>query len=277
VITVKVARLCRLDRPAYCALERQVSRGRRHCRADANQVCRRVSRAGALLSRRERRFCQADALARAARRVRWRKVASHSRWRSQFAATRRLSRRLRCSFSATRSASRWRASATPRAACTSSRSGSSSHPLRPLKSVPQSSSTRSKWRRRPRSIRLSPLVRANSVQLPPDAGALLLTEGVSVRQMKLTLRELEAYFEDCVEKHEFAERFVVTLRARDLIPSPDNWTTFVPKLRRLREGTTPPAAAAAANPPPQRFPAIVRAIQTGKRRRMSRLRSNFRN
>jgi pimeloyl-ACP methyl ester carboxylesterase len=88
---------------------------------------------------------------------------------------------------------------------------------------------------------------ANSVQLPPDAGALLLTEGVTVRTMKLTLRELDAYFEDCVEKHELAERLIVTLRARDLIPTPDNWTTFVPKLRRLREGTTPPAAAAAAS------------------------------
>lgn len=73
------------------------------------------------------------------------------------------------------------------------------------------------------------VVRTNSAQLPPDAGALLLTEGVSIRQMKLTLRELEAYFEDCVEKHELAERLVVTLRARELIPSPENWTTFVPK------------------------------------------------
>lgn len=85
---------------------------------------------------------------------------------------------------------------------------------------------------------------ANSAQLPPDAGALLLTEGVTVRTMKLTLRELDAYFEDCVEKHELAERLIVTLRARELIPTPDNWTTFAPKGSQRREPTAPPAAAA---------------------------------
>jgi hypothetical protein len=156
-------------------------------------------------------------------------------------------RRLRCSFSATRSVSR--STARRRAPAPARRASDFDHP-----SQSADLSDALKMASAAALDQVVATVCANSAQLPPDAGALLLTEGVTVRTMKLTLRELDAYFEDCVEKHELAERLIVTLRARDLIPTPDNWTTFVPKLRA--QGTTrqPPPPPP---PPPQRFPATA--------------------
>ncbi len=64
------------------------------------------------------------------------------------------------------------------------------------------------------------VVNINATNLPPDAGALLLTEGLTVKEMKLALRHMDVVFDDCVEKIDLAERLVVTLRARGLIGRP---------------------------------------------------------
>jgi pimeloyl-ACP methyl ester carboxylesterase len=60
-------------------------------------------------------------------------------------------------------------------------------------------------------------VNVNAANLPPDAGALLLAEGLTIKEMKLALRHMDVVFDDCVEKQDLAERLIVTMRARNLI------------------------------------------------------------